>query len=88
MNLQMLEVTIMAKGKKIQITIDENNYQILKNIKSGSLKLFVNVAIEQFIQKDESKLFFQNKDFIYTEITKNDKIEVPISNTNKIREWE
>ena len=88
MNLQMLEVTIMAKGKKIQITIDENNYQILKNIKSGSLKLFVNVAIEQFIQKDESKLFFQNKDFIYTEITKNDKIEVPISNTNKIREWD
>ena len=78
----------MAKVKKIQITIDENNYQILKNIKSGSLKLFVNVAIEQFIQKDESKLFFKNKDFIYTEITKNDKIEVPISNTNKIREWE
>jgi len=78
----------MANQNKIQVCLDDETYEIIKKLKPRTLKLFVSVAIEEFSQRDESKLFFKNQEpykNIITDITH--KIE-EVKKTSSLQEWD
>lgn len=81
----MLEDIIMAN--KLQISLDDDIYEIIKNLKPRTVKLFVSVAIEEFVKQPESKLFFKNTAII----ERNKEVKIieieEVKKTSSMEEW-